>query len=119
MTDIRLERLMSIVLAIGVVVSAVLIALGFVASFAVGWSGSLIGAVPQAADATNFSNLLPRLGDLQPLALTQAGLVVLIATPVVRVAVTAVGLWREHDAFYAAITLAVLALLVASFLFAR
>jgi uncharacterized membrane protein len=51
--------------------------------------------------------------------LTQAGLVALIATPVVRVAVTAVGLWREHDALYAAVTLAVLALLVASFLFVR
>ena len=119
MTDARLERLMSLVLAIGVVVSAVLIALGFATSFVVGWSGSLIGTSLPPASATDFTGLIARLAGLQPLALAQAGLVALIATPVVRVAVTAVGLWREHDALYAAITLAVLALLVASFLFVR
>jgi len=119
MTDARLERLMSVVLAIGVIVSAILITLGFAASFAVGWTGSLTGAALQAADATDFGGLLSRLAGLQPLALTQAGLVVLIAIPVVRVAVTAVGFWRERDALYAVITLAVLALLVASFVFVR
>ena len=119
MTDARLERLMSIVLAIGVAISAFLIALGFVASFAVGWSGSLTGAALPAANATDFDALLPRLAGLQPLAFTQAGLVALIATPIVRVAVTAIGLWREHDSLYAVITLAVLALLVASFVFVR
>lgn len=119
MTDARLERLMSIVLAIGVIVSAVLIALGFVTSFVVGWSGSLTGATLPAANPTDFAGLPARLGGLQPLALAQAGLVVLIATPVVRIAVNTVGFWREHDALYAVITLAVLALLVASFLFVR
>ncbi|HEY5521479.1 MAG TPA: DUF1634 domain-containing protein [Candidatus Limnocylindrales bacterium] len=119
MTDARLERLMSLVLAIGVIVSAVLITLGFAASFVVGWAGSLTGAALRAADATDFSGLLSRLADLQPLAFAQAGLVVLIATPVVRVAVTALGFWRERDALYAVITLAVLALLVASFVFVR
>jgi len=119
MTDRDLDRLMSVVLVIGVIISALLIALGFGASFVVGWTGSLTGATFSQVDPTDFSSLIERLAGLQPLAVVQAGLVVLIATPVIRVAVTAVGFWRERDTLYTAVTLAVLGLLVVSLVFFR
>ena len=48
------------------------------------------------------------------LASTQVGLLLLIATPVVRVAVSAFGFMLERDRIYVAITLAVLLILLAS-----
>jgi uncharacterized membrane protein len=66
-------------------------------------------------DPTDFGDLWPRLVALQPLALSQAGLLLLIATPVVRVAVTALGFFGQHDRLYAAISVFVLVLLVVGF----
>ena len=60
-----------------------------------------------------------RFALLQPLAIVQAGLVVLIATPVMRVVVTTVGFWRQHDRLYIGLALVVLALLAVSFLLLR
>lgn len=114
MTDDRFERSMSVVLTVGVVVSASMVAAGFAASFIVGWTGSLLGASAAATQTTEFSELLQRLLVLQPLAIVQAGLVVLIATPVVRVAATGLGFWRQRDSLYVALSLLVLALLAVS-----
>ena len=119
MTEERFERMAALVLAAGVAVSATLVAAGFAASFVVGWTGSLSGAPTAPTDTADFSGLLARLVVLQPLAIVQAGLVVLIATPVLRVAVTAVGFWREHDRLYVGLALAVLALLAVSFTLLR
>ncbi len=115
MTEERFERIAAWVLAAGVAVSATLVAVGFAASFLVGWTGSLGGAPIPPTDTTDFSGLIQRLVLLQPLAIVQAGLVVLIATPVMRVAVTAVGFWRQHDGLYIGLALLVLALLAVSF----
>ena len=115
MTEERFERIAALVLTAGVAVSATLVAVGFAASFVVGWTGSLTGAPAPPTDTTDFSGLVARLVLLQPLAIVQAGLVVLIATPVMRVAVTTVGFWREHDRLYIALGLLVLALLGVSF----
>jgi len=111
MTEERFERRMAVVLAVGVAASAILVGIGFAASFIVGWTGSLIGAATPPTETADFAQLLPRLIDLQPLAIVQAGLIVLIATPVVRVAVTALGFWRQRDALYVALSLLVLVLL--------
>ncbi len=118
-TDERLERGMSIVLVVGVVISALLVAAGFGASFVVGWNGALLGSAPAATDMTDFSGLLPRLGVLQPLAVTQLGLLVLIGTPVLRVAVSIAGFAAERDWFYVAVTAIVLALLLLSLVVLR
>jgi uncharacterized membrane protein len=48
--------------------------------------------------------------------LIQLGLLVLIATPILRVLFSIVGFWRERDFAYVAITLAVLLLLAYSLL---
>ena len=116
MTEARFARIVSLVLLVGVSVSAVLIGVGFVAGLLLGWTGS--GPDP-TVDPADFSDLPDRLRSLQPLAITQLGLLVLIATPVVRVAFSVVGFALERDRLYVAITLAVLSVLLGSLLLAR
>jgi len=111
----RFRTMVSLVLTVGVAISAVLIGAGFLTALIVGWQGSLLGSVPGATAATtDFSNLPPRLASLEPLAISQLGLLVLLATPVARVAASVLGFVLEGDRLYAAITLAVLAILLAS-----
>jgi uncharacterized membrane protein len=116
----RFRTMVSLVLAVGVTISAALIGAGFLASFAVGWQGSLLGSAPGiAGPTTDFSSLPARLAALEPLAICQLGLLVLLATPVTRVAASVVGFALEGDRLYTAITLAVLAILLTSILFLR
>jgi uncharacterized membrane protein len=115
----RFRRLISLVLTAGVVTSAALIGLGFAAALAVGWQGSLVGAAAATGPTTDFGNLPARLRVLEPLAVTQLGLLVLLATPVARVAASVVGFAAEGDRLYVAVTLAVLAILLASIFVVR
>lgn len=117
MTQERFTRIVSLVLLVGVSISATLIALGFAAALMIGWGGQ--GVDPATVDPADFSALPERLRDLQPLALTQLGLLVLVATPVVRVGFSVIGFALERDRLYVAITLAVLAVLLASLLLVR
>jgi uncharacterized membrane protein len=127
MTQERLRTMVGLVLAIGVAVSATLIGAGFVAALAIGWQSSLLGGAgwgvragasatgaAGAAATTDFANLPARLAVLEPLAICQLGLLVLLATPVARVAASVVGFALERDRLYTAITLTVLAILLAS-----
>ena len=88
--------------------------LGLIGSFAVGWNGSLRGLPAQTASGTNFSGIGAGLVALRPIAFAQVGLLVLIATPVVRVIASVVGFSLERDLLYVGITLAVLAILLLS-----
>ena len=119
MTPERFREMVSGVLIVGVVVSAAFIAVGFVAALAVGWQGSLVGAVAVTSATTDFSNLPGRLATLEPAAIVQLGLVTLLATPVARVAASVVGFALEGDRLYAAITTAVLLILLISILVLR
>jgi uncharacterized membrane protein len=120
MTPDRFRTTVSLVLATGVTASAILIGAGFLAAFAFGWQGSPVGgAHASTAATTDFANLPTRLAALEPLAVCQLGLLVLLATPVARVAASVVGFALERDRLYAAITLAVLAILLASILVLR
>jgi uncharacterized membrane protein len=114
--------MVSLVLTVGVATSAALIGAGFAAALAVGWQGSLLGTAP-APDAlaavTTFSGLPARLASLEPLAISQLGLLVLLATPVARVAASVIGFALEGDRLYTAITLTVLAILLVSILALR
>jgi uncharacterized membrane protein len=114
MSPDRFRLMVSAVLLIGVSVSAALIALGFGAAFAVGWQGSLLGQGVSTAAPTDYADLAGRLAKLEPLAISQLGLVVLLATPVLRVAASVVGFALERDRLYAAITLVVLVVLLLS-----
>lgn len=108
------EWAVATVLRVGVTVSAVLVVGGMLGAAVVGWGGAT-GVV----DATDFGGLLERLRAGQPLAVTQLGLVVLILTPVARVACSVVGFLLERDWAYVLITLAVLTILVASLVLFR
>ena len=118
MTPERFRTMVSLVLVIGVAISAALIGAGFVTALAVGWQGSIAGAANSAAAAgstqapTDFGNLPARLGSLEPLAISQLGLLTLLATPVLRVAASVVGFTLEGDRLYAGVTLTVLAVLL-------
>jgi uncharacterized membrane protein len=119
MTPERFREMVSGVLIVGVVVSAAFIALGFIAALAVGWQGSLLGAATATSATRDFSNLSGRLASLEPAAIAQLGLVTLLATPVARVAASVVGFALEGDRLYAAITTAVLLILLTSILVLR
>ena len=114
MTPQRFRELVAGVLIVGVSVSATLLVLAFAGSLAVGWSGSLSGAPAASADPTAFASLGANLAALRPVGLAQLGLVVLLATPVVRVGASVAAFALEGDHLYAAITLAVLLILAAS-----
>ena len=119
MTPERFRIVISAVLIGGVVSAASLIAVGFLASLAVGWSGSLVGAAPSTARASDFGAVVPGLLALRPIALAQAGLLVLVATPVTRVLASVVGFALEGDRAYVAITMIVLGILLLSLFFLR
>jgi uncharacterized membrane protein len=88
-------------------------------SLLVGWEGSFLGGSPVASAPTDFSQLPSGLLALRPIAFAQVGLVVLLATPVLRVATSVVGFWLEGDRLYVAITLGVLAILLGSIFLVR
>jgi uncharacterized membrane protein len=114
LTPDQFRAVVSTVLRTGVVTAAALTAVGFAMSLLVGWNGSLLGAPPTASAPTDFSYLVSGLLALRPVAFAQAGLIVLIATPVLRVATSVVGFWLEADRLYVAITLGVLVILLGS-----
>jgi uncharacterized membrane protein len=113
-TPERFRVVVSTVLIVGVTASAILIASGFLASLLVGWSGSLVGAAAATDPPTDFGAMGRNLLALRPIGLAQAGLAVLVATPVMRVATSVVGFILEGDRLYAGITLIVLGILLAS-----
>ena len=114
MNPTRFRALVSGVLIVGVVSSAVLMIVGFVGSLVVGWEGSLRGLPAATLPASDFSAVGTGLREVRPIAFAQAGLLALIATPVVRVIASVVGFVLEEDRLYAAFTLAVLAILLVS-----
>ena len=114
MNSTRFRDLVSSVLIVGVVTSAALIALGFGASLAVGWDGSLRGLPVSVAAPTDFSAVGSGLLELRPIAFAQAGLLALLATPVLRVLTSVVAFGLEGDRLYVAITLVALAILLLS-----
>jgi uncharacterized membrane protein len=115
----RFRILVSGVLIVGVSIAAILIGIGFVGSLLVGWEGSLSGAAPGNVDVTAFGRLGESLGALRPIAFAQLGLVVLLATPVVRVGASVVAFALEGDRLYAGITLVVLLILLTSLFIPR
>ena len=115
----RLRLAVSRVLMAGVVASAVLLLIGLATAALVGWTGSLIGAPPPTAPVYTLSGLLAGLAALQPVAIAQLGLFVLVLTPIVRVVASLVLFAEERDRAYVLISLGVLTILLASLLFVR
>jgi uncharacterized membrane protein len=105
------ERTIRRVLLAGIVVSVALMASGLVLGLLAG--DALPRGVVPLAD-------LPRLLlELQPAAFLSSGLIVLIATPFVRVAGSLVAFAREHDRRYVVLTSVVLAVMCLSVLIGK
>ncbi len=119
MTPERLRGIVSTVLLSGVTLSAALIAIGFVGSFAVGWPGSLVGAPNAEGAVTDFGGIVEGLMRLRPQAIGQLGLLVLVATPILRVVTSLVGFALEGDRVYVAVSGVVLTVLLVSALLIR
>jgi len=113
------RTIVSYVLAIGVTVSAAVIALGFLLAIVFGWQTSLNGGTAGPADLADFSAMPAGLAALRPSAITQLGLSLLLATPVVRVAASVIGFALEEDRLYVVVTLMVLAILLGSIFLIR
>lgn len=119
MTPERMRLIVSTVLLTGVSLAAVLIAVGLIGSFLVGWQGSLAGLPPSDAPAGSFGDLAAGLPALRPQAIGQLGLLVLLATPILRVATSLLAFAWEGDRLYVVLTALVLAILLASALLIR
>ena len=119
MITARFREVVSTVLITGVMTSALLLVIAFAAAIAVGWNGSLLGAPVTTAAPTDFSAVIPSLIQLRPIGLAQAGLLVLLATPILRVATSVIGFALEGDRLYTVITVGVLAILLVSLFLVR
>jgi uncharacterized membrane protein len=121
----RLELIVSHLLRAGVVTSMVLLAVGVVVFFARnsggvladGSLGSLVGT--QARFPTSLAEVVADVAAFRGEGILAAGLLVLIATPVLRVAVSIIGFALERDWIYVGLTVLVLLVLLASFLVGR
>lgn len=114
--DDRLDQVVSVVLRTGVSLAAVLVLIGGVAFVAknretIPDHRTFHGA---AAELTRVAGILHGAATLNPLFVIQLGILVLIATPIIRVVACAAGFAFEKDWMYAVVSLIVLAFLVAS-----
>lgn len=106
-----IERMVHRILGVGIVLTVALFATGLVLGVVQG-RGLPLEVVPLA-------DLPPRLLDLDPAAWLSLGIVVLIATPFVRVGGSIVAFAREHDCRYVLITAVVLAVMCLSLVVGR
>lgn len=110
------ELLISGVLRGGVLLSAGLIAVGVITFYVSGaWRSPTAGSTYPHTLASVWQGVLHG----EPLAIISLGLLVLLATPVLRVIVSIVAFLLEGDRLYAAITALVLLILIASFFLGR
>ena len=111
-TATALEDVLARVLRWGVVASVALIAAGTAAAFA---GDAAWGLHPgTAAPPPDLPGILAGLAEMRGDAWIRLGLLVLIATPVLRVAVSAAAFAARRERLWTAIALFVLAVLVAS-----
>jgi uncharacterized membrane protein len=112
--DTGLQRLLSRLLRAGVSLAALVSAGALVFLFARGTDlhvhdRSFHG---QPAELRTLRGVLAGALELRPGPIMQLGLLILVATPIARVAFSALGFALERDRLYVALTLLVLALLV-------
>jgi uncharacterized membrane protein len=117
------EAIIGRVLRIGVAVSLAFIGVGTVISFAGGYGNRSADVARLVGAGGGFplsaSWLITGLTRLDGQAVIVAGLFLLIATPLVRVAVSIITFTRERDRAYAVISALVLLLLLLSFVLGR
>ena len=111
------ELIISYVLRGGVLLSAAVIVLGALIFYVRYLNGSL--AFDSGVFPHSFGAVAQEVAQGNPLAIIVAGLLLLLITPVVRVAVSIVAFLLERDWLYTVITVIVLAILIISFLLGK
>lgn len=115
-TDEQVDQLLGNLLRIGVIVATIVAVLGGVLLLAqrglAPASGHVFASEPP--ELRSIGGILHAAAALQPAAIVQLGLVLLIATPVARVAMSLVAFILQRDRVYVVVTTIVLALLIFS-----
>jgi uncharacterized membrane protein len=120
MDDKRLENIIGQLLRAGVLLSAAVVAIGGIL-YLVFERGARVGYrtfVAGGPDTRTVSGIAHSALHLNSEGLMQAGLVLLILTPVVRVAFAVVGFALERDRLYTVVSFIVLAILTFSLIYA-
>ncbi len=121
----QIELLISNLLRVGVLASVLLIGTGTLVRYAqhpqlLRSPDALAELIqPRGARPHSLAEIAMGLSQFRGSSIVAAGLVVLIATPILRVAVSVVAFLREGDRLYTAITLAVFCLLLLSLALGR
>lgn len=114
----QLELIVSYVLRWGVILSFLIVLIGVTLLFVEGGRSAQVhlrGIAPPVDPVT----VLHQAAQLRPTAIIDVGLMLLIATPIIRVAVSVIGFLLEEDFVYTAATLFVLAMLLLSLVLGR
>ena len=118
--DERFERFLAVLLRAGVLLSAIVVAVGGVVYLARHHDTEIdyfeFNETPRLPLRTP-TEIITAVGDLRGRGIIQLGLLMLIATPVARVVCSVVGFARQRDLTYVALTLTVLAVLAYSLFF--
>ena len=114
--DAMMTTIIARILQGGVIVSSIVIFIGLLLLLAK--PGELTTDTLQTFPHT-IAQVWVGLQALQPQAVITLGLLLLISTPVIRVAVSILAFALEHDWLYVVITLLVLVILIASFLLGK
>jgi len=116
MTDERLESLIGILLRLGVLTAAAIVAISGVFFVAAHYTDhpSYSTFQVEGDGLRTIGGILRGSMHMQPAAVIQLGLLLLIATPVLRVALAAVGFYLEGDRLYLGVSLIVLTILLLS-----
>jgi uncharacterized membrane protein len=120
----QMEVVVSNLLRFGVLASFVIVAIGVVIFFIVARDGTNAPGLPSTMTSVvenegilrSPTDIFEGLGRGDPNAVIVLGLLVLIATPILRVAISAVIFFLQRDRLYVAITLFVLGVLAFSFI---
>jgi len=116
MTDLKMERMISVLLRTGVLLAGAVVLAGGVYYVAVhgGDSADYRKFTGQPDADRLLGQIIAGAAALRARSIIQVGILLLIATPILRVAVAVVGFALERDRQYAVIAAIVLALLLFS-----
>lgn len=120
MDDRRLENIIGQLLRAGVLLAAAVVLTGGVMYLMQHHSGHIDykNFSPGKEELHSLPGIAKLAGELDSEGLIQFGLVLLIATPIARVIMAAVGFQLERDSMYVAVSLIVLAVLIFSLMYA-
>ena len=117
LADADIEKIVGLQLRYGVIIASLIVLAGGIAYLFQHGQGAIPPYhtfVGESAGFTTFSQILKGVANGQSKGIVQFGVVVLIATPILRIAFSLVGFILEKDRLYIAITAIVLSVMLFS-----